>query len=238
MNNLSKQICFLPRKLSNLSINCLTILTLLIGISQEADAAKITFDADKFNNSNPNTCIPQLTGYGAKCFVQKGINVEAFSAQNIGILAAFFSDSAHFHSRNSYEAQHYVDGDVLLGQYYTLVTGGRFDLASLDYQLKDITNVIDGFSKDNAYILISTAFDLTQPVSSQFTKIPIGNDTNLPFQTLDLFEWKGITQVYIASSAGVNFDNITINPIPEPVSILGLLTLGVVGIVSKIELKS
>ena len=199
MNNQSMQsmqFCFITKKINNLSINCLTILTLLIGISQEADAANITFDANKFNYSNPNTCIPQLTGTGAKCFVQKGVNVEAFSAQNIGDSAASFSDSAHFHSSNSYEAQHYVDGDVLLGQYYTLVNGGRFDLASLDYQLRYITNVIDGFSTDNAQILISTKFDPTQPVSSQFTEIPIGNDTTLPFQTLDLFEWKSITQVY------------------------------------------
>ena len=62
-----------------------------------------------------------------------------------------------------------------------------------------------------------------------FTEVSLGNQLGLPFQTLNLTEFEDITQVYIASSGDVNFDNITANSIPEPSSLVGLLLVGSMG---------
>lgn len=90
---------------------------------------------------------------------------------------------------------------------------------------------------DDTKILISTEFDPTLPIAGQFTEFSLGNDISLTFQTLSLFGFEDITQIYIASSGDVNFDNITINPIPEPTFSFGLIILGTIGVLSKIKGK-
>ncbi|MDJ0660200.1 MAG: PEP-CTERM sorting domain-containing protein [Crocosphaera sp.] len=220
---------FFTRTISNLSLTCATALALVIGIGTEVKAAKIEFDADTYAGSNPNTCTPQLPETGGKCFIEDGFNVEAFSAQEIGSPTAFYSEGAHFHPSNSYEAQHFSEVDRLLGIYLTLPNGGTFSLKSLDYQLRDNTRAIAGYSTDDTKILISTTFDPSQPVLGQFTEYSLGTTLSPMFQTLNLTEFENITQVYIASSGDVNFDNITTNSIPEPSSLVGLLLVGSVG---------
>ncbi len=213
------------KNLSNISITCLTTLTIFAGHTAQANAATITFDADKFSGSPPNTCTPQLSGPTSQCIVQENVNVEAFSAQEIGSESSFFSDTAHFHASNSYEAQHFVDENGLLGVYLTLTNGGKFNLESLDYQLRDIERgVISGFPSDDIKLLIATEFDPAQPVSSQFTQFSIGNTFPDSFQTLDLEDgdFQNISQVFISSSAGVNLDNINITSVPEPTTIFSL----------------
>ncbi|MDJ0729410.1 MAG: PEP-CTERM sorting domain-containing protein [Crocosphaera sp.] len=222
----------------NFTITGVTALALIAGISTEVKAAKIEFDADTYAFSNPNTCTPQLPDTGGKCFIEDGFNVEAFSAQEIGSPTAFYSEGAHFHSRNSYEAQHFSEVDRLLGIYLTLPNGGTFSLQSLDYQLRDNTRAISGYSTDDTKILISTTFDPNQPVLGQFMEYSLGNDLPAMFQTLNLSEFEDITQVYIASSGDVNFDNITTNSIPESSTVVGLLTLGIIGLLSQIKGKS
>ncbi|MEA5533537.1 PEP-CTERM sorting domain-containing protein [Crocosphaera sp. XPORK-15E] len=239
MNNRLTNFSGMTKNLSNISLSCLTVFTLLLGISKQADAGVINFDANTYAFANPNTCTPQLAP-GNKCFVEDGINVEAFSSRNTGSTGSdpgHFHEGGHFHASNSYEAQHFSQADRLLGVYLTLVNGRNFSLTQLAYQLRDITNVIDGFTADDTKILISTEFEPTQPVAGQFTEISLGNDINLPFQTLELSGFENISQVYIASSAGVNFDNINVVPIPEGNSVLGLLALGTVGFLSKMKFK-
>ena len=229
-----KYLSYANKTLNNPIITGLTALTLLTGITRQADAAIINFDAETYEFSNPNTCTPQLPNTGGRCFVEDGVNVEAFSAQKIGSSAAFFSEGAHFHSSNSYEAQHFSAEDRLLGVYLTLVNGGRFSLASLDYQLRDTADVINGFPTNNIKMLISPEFDPTKPVTSQFTEISLGSNTALPFETLVFSEFDDINQVYIASSGGVNFDNIDVKPVPEPSTILGfIMVLGSGGILKR-----
>ena len=220
---------FFTRTVSYLSVTCVTALTLMLGIGTEVNAAVIEFDSDTYAGSNPNTCTPTLPDMGGKCFIEDSFNVEAFSAQAIGTPAAFYSEGGHFHSSNSYEAQHFSEVDRLLGIYLTLPSGGTFSLKSLDYQLRDNTRAIDGYSTDDTKILISTTFDPTQPVLGQFTEYSLGSDLPSMFETLNLTEFENITQVYIASSGDVNFDNITTNSIPEPSSLVGLLLVGSVG---------
>ena len=236
MKNQKLSLSFVTTPLINLTITSATALALVTGVTTEAEAAIIEFSADTY--AGPNTCTPQLPETGGQCFVEDGFNVEAFSAQKIGTSDAFYSDRAHFHSRNSYEGQHYSGVDRLLGIYLTLVDGGTFSLESLDYQLRRNTRAISGYSTDDTKILISTSFDPTKPVLGQFTEYSIGSDLPSMFDTLNLSEFEDITQVYITSSGDVNFDNITTleipesnepNSVPESSALLGLLTLGTVG---------
>ena len=220
------------KNLKTISIFCLTTLALVGLGGEQVDAATITYDAEIYANSNPSSCTAKLSN--AKCFMQNGVNVESFSAQEIGSSSAYFSDTAHFHSSNSYEAQHFSNEFGLLGSFITLEDGGLFSLTSLDYQLRDNQEerVINGFTADDTKILISTEFDPTMPVAGQFIEYSIGNNISLPFQTLSIAGFENISQVYIASSGDVNFDNINVVPVPEPASTLALLTLGIFGCVS------
>ena len=228
MNNQKIHFSFLTQTVRNQVITGAVALTLVTGITTEVKAAKIEFDADTYATSNPNTCTPQLAPDN-KCFVEDGFNVEAFSGRETGSDPGHFHEGGHFHARNSYEAQHLSGVDRLLGIYLTLVGGGTFSLESLDYQLRDNTRAISGYSTNDTKILISTTFDPTQPVLGQFTEYSLGSTLSPMFQTLNLTEFKEITQVYIASSGDVNFDNITTNAIPEPSSLVGLLGLGSMG---------
>ncbi len=238
MKNRANHPSFIPSILTNLTVTCLTNLTLIAGITRQADAASvINFDAATYDYSNTNTCTPQLPDTGGKCFIEDGFNVEAFSAQEIGTTSAFFSDHAHFHASHSYEGQHFSAVNKLLGVYLTSVNGSHFSLESLDYQFRDASNIIDGFGMNDIKILISTKFDPTMAVKSQFMEYSIGNDTTLPFQPLEFSEFENINQVYIASSAGVNFDNITVNAVPEPLTILGTVAAASLGTVFQRELK-
>lgn len=243
MNYQKMHSSFLPSIFKNLSLMTTTVLALVTGTTAQVDAAVIEFDADIYAFSNPNTCTPQLPDTGGKCFVEDGVNVEAFSARLIGTTEAFYSEGGHFHSRNSYEAQHFSksddtvsdvgESDRLLGIYLTLTNGGLFSLNSLDYQLRRNERSIAGYTPDDTNILISPTFEPTMDVLGQFTEISLGNDINQPFQTLALSEFDNITQVYITSSGDVNFDNITLTPIPEPTSLLGLFSVVTLGLLSK-----
>lgn len=215
------------KNLKTVGIGCFATLAMLLVNSGETKAATITFDAERYASNNPNTCTSPLSD--GKCFMEKGFNVAAFSAQEIGTDTAFFSDSSHFHASNSYEAQHFSSESGLLGLFITLKNGGDFNLESLDYQLRENVDAIDGYTTDDTKILISTTFDPTMSVVGQFTEYSIGNDISSPFETLSIEGFENITQVFIASSGDVNFDNINLIPVPEPTSILGLLALGTFG---------
>lgn len=233
------------KQLKTTGISCVVALAMLSIGGRQTNAATITYDPEFYANSNPNTCTPQLTGATAKCFVENGVNVEAFSAQEIGSPSAYFSNTAHFHTRHSHEDnhtssehQHFSNEFALLGSFITRKNGGLFTLESLDFQLRDIeSGVISGYTPDDIKILISTEFDPTKPVLGQFVEYSIGNDISLPFQTLSIDGFEKISQVYIGSSAGVNLANINVTPVPEPASTLGLLALGTLGAGSMLKSK-
>ncbi|OZH54925.1 hypothetical protein AFK68_07810 [Hydrocoleum sp. CS-953] len=228
------------KNLKTTGIGCFATLAMLLVGSAEAKAATITFDAEIYT-SDVNTCNSPLTK--AECFMEKGFNVAAFSTRKVGTEEAFFSETGHFHARNSYEAQHFSSNredpeeSRLLGIFITAKNGGEFNLESLDYQLRNNERTIDGYTTDDTQILISTTFDPTMPVLGQFTEYSIGNDISLPFETLSLEGFENITQVFISSSGDVNFDNINLIPVPEPTSILGLLALGTFGGASILKSK-
>ncbi|NEP03410.1 MAG: PEP-CTERM sorting domain-containing protein [Okeania sp. SIO2G4] len=218
------------KKLKAIGIGCCATLAILFVGNEQANAATITYDSEIYDNSNPNTCTSPLSA--GKCFMENGFNVAAFSAQEIGSPSAYFSDTSHFHARQNYEAQHFTNEFGLLGSFITLKNGGIFSLESLDYQLRKNENAITGYTTDDTKILISTTFDPTMQVAGQFTEYSIGNDISLPFETLSIDGFENITQIYIASSGDVNFDNIMLTPVPEPTSILGLLAFAAFGATS------
>ena len=221
------------KSLKTIGIGCCVTLAILFVGNEQANAATITYDSEIYGNSNPNTCTSPLSA--GKCFMENGFNVAAFSAEQIGSQSADFSDSSHFHASHSYEAQHFTDKLGLLGSFIILKNGGIFSLKSLDYQLRNNVNAITGYTKEDTKILISTTFDPTMQVAGQFIEYSIGNDTSLPFQTLSIDGFENITQVYIASSGDVNFDNIMLTPVPEPTSILGLLAFATLGATSMLK---
>src|SRR5205823_3045940 len=63
-------------------------------------------------------------------------------------------------------------------------------------------------------VLIARSFDPRDRIRPQFTPfpvgIPLGNDTNLPWATLRVFGFELVDQLYITSSASVDFDNIVL----------------------------
>lgn len=104
--------------------------------------------------------------------------------------------------------------------------------------MRDNTRSIAGYTPDDTKILISTKFDPTNPVLGQFMEYSIGNTLEGMFQTLAPEGFENTTQIFIASSGDVNFDNITLVSIPEGNYVLGLLALGTVGVLSKIKINS
>jgi hypothetical protein len=156
-------------------------------------------------------------------FVQHGLLVEAFWAVGIGSPAGYFK-RAHFHPpdlSSGFEGQHFGNPDELHGIYIRALDGKPFGLRSLRYrvtrnrQLPGKPFSIEGFSNYNVSVLIARSFDPRQTIRGQFVAfpvgLPVGNDPTLPWWPLSFSGLETLTQVFIASSASVDFDSIVIN---------------------------
>lgn len=177
---------------------------------------------------------PSISGggtiVGGPNFTQDGFYVEAFWATGTGTGSGAFT-TAHFHISpdvdDNSENQHWNGGDQLQGIVVELANGAPFSLTSLDYRVSSTSSIIDGFV--DAQILISTSFDPTNSVASEFTAFAAG-PVSATYSTLDLTGlFDNVTRVWISSSASVSFDNITVIT-PEPSSLV-LLTFGTLGLV-------
>lgn len=155
-------------------------------------------------------------------FVQEGFLVEAFWAVRMGAPEAGFKH-AHFHPpdlSSGFEAQHFGNPHELHGLYIRALDGRPFNLKSLRYRLTRNRQLprrplsIDGFSNFDVYILVSTTFDPRRMIRSQFVAFPVGlpagNDLTLPWWTLPVSGFGVVQQVFLASSASVDFDNIVL----------------------------
>ena len=64
---------------------------------------------------------------------------------------------------------------------------------------------------------MARAFDPRRSVREQFLAfpvgLPVGNDARLPWQTLHVFGFEFVREVYIASSASVDIDDIALVPL-------------------------
>jgi hypothetical protein len=155
-------------------------------------------------------------------FVQHGFLVEPFWVVKTGSPQAYFK-RAHFHPADlatGFEAQHLGNRNELHGIYIRSVDGKPFGLVSLRYrvtrnrQLPSKPFSLEGFSNFNVNVLVARTFDPRSSVRAQFlgfpVGIPLGNDLTLPWVTLRVFGFELVSQVYVASSASVDLDDIVL----------------------------
>ena len=98
--------------------------------------------------------------------------------------------------------------------------GKPFRLQNLRYrvtrnrQIPRNPSSIQGFSNFNVQVLIGTSFDPRLSVRSQFEVFPVGmavsSDKEMPWSTLTVVGFERVTQLYIASSASVDLDDIVL----------------------------
>lgn len=172
----------------------------------------------------PVSSLALAPGEGTKnpSFVQHGFLVEAFWAVRIGSPFGYFK-RAHFHPPDlstGFEAQHLGNPDEVHGVYIRALDGKPFGLRSLRYRVTRNRQIprkpfsLEGFNNYDVNVLLGRSFDPRQTIRAQFLACPVGlpfgNDPTLPWWTLPISGFEIVTQVFIASSASVDFDAIVL----------------------------
>ena len=155
-------------------------------------------------------------------FTEHGFLVESFWAIQTGTPEAFFR-RGHFHPvdlSSGFEAQHLGNPKELHGLYIRSLDGKPFGVKSLRYrvtrnrQLPQKPLSIEGFTNYSVNILLSRTYDPRWSTRVQFTGfpvgLPVGNDPTLPWWTLAVTGFEVVDQVYIASSASMDLDDIVL----------------------------
>lgn len=161
-------------------------------------------------------------------FIEHGFRVEAFWAARIGTSEGRFK-RAHFHPpdlSSGFEALHLGNPDELHGIHITSPDGSFFGLNGLRYRVTRNRHLvwkpfsIEGFSNFNVQLLVARSFDPRRTVRTQFATfpvgLPVGNDPSLPWWTLQVSGFELVDQVYIASSASVDIDDIVVTKVGKP----------------------
>jgi hypothetical protein len=190
----------------------------------------IAGQSPKVTMRSPGSLLPFEPGQGTDnpSFVQEGFRVEAFWAQKTASRQGSFKLS-HFHPADlssGFEAQHFAAPSDIHGIYIRSLDGKRFGLKSLRYRVTRNRQIpskplsIEGFSTFNVNVLIARSFDPRDRIRPQFVSfpvgIPLGNDANLPWATLRVFGFELVDQIYITSSASVDFDDIVLTRSEPP----------------------
>ncbi|HKW91595.1 MAG TPA: hypothetical protein VJX92_06825 [Methylomirabilota bacterium] len=155
-------------------------------------------------------------------FTEQGFLVESFWALHTGTPDAFFR-RGHFHPpdlSSGFEAQHLGNPKELHGIYIRSLDGRAFGVKSLRYrvtrnrELPEKPFSVEGFSNYDVNILLARTYDPRWANRVQFVGFPVGlptgNDLSLPWWTLRVTGFEAVEQVYIASSASVDFDDIVL----------------------------
>lgn len=155
-------------------------------------------------------------------FLEDGMWVEAFWALHTGRPEGVLI-RGHFHPQDlstGFEGQHFGDRKELHGLYIKSIDGRTFWLKSLRYrvtrnrELPDHHKSIEGFNLASVSVLIATSFFPKASIRSQFRMFPVGqpvgNDLDLPFYTLYVTGFEFVSEVFIASTASVDFDDIVV----------------------------
>ena len=174
---------------------------------------------------NPREFAPGQLPAVNPSFLEGAFRVESFWAAKTGTPAGLFV-RAHFHPPDlstGFEAQHLGSRSELHGVHVRRVDGGPFWLKRLRYrvtanrQMPSKAQSIDGFSNFSVQVLVARSFDPRRSVREQFLALPVGmplgNDPRLPWQTLEVFGFEFVTEVYIASSASMDIDDIAVVPL-------------------------
>ena len=155
-------------------------------------------------------------------FVEHGFLVESFWAVRTGTRDAYFK-RGHFHPpdlSSGFEAQHLGNPNELHGLYIRSLDGKPFGVKSLRFRVSRNRELpykplsIEGFSNYSVNVLLSRSFDPRMAVRPQFVSFPVGlpagNDLTLPWWTLPVTGFELVDQLYLASSASVDFDDIVL----------------------------
>ncbi len=155
-------------------------------------------------------------------FVEEGFRVEAFWAARVASPSGYFL-RGHFHPPDlstGFEAQHLGNRSELHGIHIRVVDRHPFGLRRLRYRVTMNRQMpakpfsIDGYTNFNVQVLVARSFDPRRPVREQFTAFgvgaPLGNDRAIPWQTLTVVGFEYVHEVYIASSASMDFDDIVV----------------------------
>jgi hypothetical protein len=189
------------------------------------DWAKAFETVDKGPPPPPHAPLGFAPGQGPPTnphFVEEGFRVEVFWAARTGTPWGYFA-RGHFHPPNlstGFEAQHLGNRSELHGIHVRSVDGAPFGLRRLRYRVTMNRQTpakpfsIDGFTNFAVQILVGRSFDPRRPVRQQFTAFPVGpplgNDPALPWRTLTVLGFEYVQEVYIASSASVDLDDIAV----------------------------
>jgi hypothetical protein len=162
------------------------------------------------------------SGTANPSFVENGFLVEAFWAARTGSPTGHFI-RAHFHPADlskGFEGQHYGHAQELHGIYIRAVDGKPFWLRSLRYRVTRNREIprhplsIQGFNNFNVQVLVGMSFDPRLSVRSQFIGFPVGmaisSEQDQPWSTFVVLGFERVTQLYIASSASVDLDDIAV----------------------------
>jgi hypothetical protein len=170
----------------------------------------------------PGAAIPAPgAGMFNPSFVENGFLVEAFWAIDTGLPGGRFI-RGHFHPKNldaGFEGQHFGGPRELHGIFIKATDGRQFTVKSLKYRVTRNRELgraqsIAGFANFDVKVLIATEFAPKQSVLGQFIAFsvgpPLSNDLALPFAALPIGGFEDVTQVFIASSASVDLDDIVL----------------------------
>lgn len=176
---------------------------------------------DRGRPANPMAFAPG-EGTANPSFTEHGFLVEAFWAAKTGTPEAYFR-RGHFHPANlnsGFEAQHLGGPHELHGIYIRSLDGKPFGVKSLRYrvtrnrELPRKPTSIDGFSNYDVNVLLTRMYNPRGSTRAQFmgfpVGLPVGNDLTLPWWTLPVTGFELVEQIYIASSASVDFDDIVL----------------------------
>lgn len=198
-------------------------------------AAVVDFDPSPAISTTGGQLVPNSAN-----FTDGDFYIEAFWAVGTGSGTGAFT-SGHFHlgpeagSSGNVEAQHENGAADLQGLFIRRIDNAPFSLTSTDYRVR-ADETINGFSPNDVQLLVSTTFNPTGTVASQFTGHSTGG-INPAFQTLAFAGFGSVTQIFLSSSSSVSFDNIVLDsalssvPLPAalPLFLTALSALGLMG---------